>query len=62
MRLDREGRRVVAQFLNGIAVALVATMVLTPIAGGKVDISTAALGSACALALHAMALVLGARR
>ncbi|WP_127754364.1 hypothetical protein [Devosia sp. 1566] len=62
MRLDREGRRTVAQFLNGVAVAVVATMLLAPMAGGKVDIGTAVLGAMCALTLHAMALFVAARR
>ena len=62
MRLDRESRRTVAQFLNGVAVAVVATMLLAPMAGGKVDIGTAILGALCALTLHAMALILTARR
>lgn len=62
MRLDREGRRTVAQFLNGVAVAVVATMLLAPMAGGKVDIGTAVLGAMFALTLHAMALILTTRR
>ncbi|WP_332702632.1 hypothetical protein [Devosia sp.] len=62
MKLDREGRRIVAQFLNGVAVAVVATMFLTPIAGGKVAIGTAALGLFGALTLHAVALIVAARR
>lgn len=34
MRLDKEGRRTVAQFLNGLAAGMVATLVLAPLAGG----------------------------
>lgn len=49
MRLDQEARRTVAQFVNSVAMAMVATMLLTPLADGKSDIGTAALGAMCAL-------------
>ena len=62
MRLNREGRRTVAQFLNGVAVAMLVTMILAPLAGGKVDVGMATLGGACALSLHAVALFLAVRQ
>lgn len=34
MRRDREGRRTVVQFLSGLAVGTVATLVLAPLASG----------------------------
>ena len=62
MRLDREGRRTVAQFLNGIAVAVVATMLIAPIAGGNVNVAMVLMGAASAITLHAVALLVSAER
>lgn len=62
MRLDREGRRIVAQFLNGIAVAVVTTMLIAPIAGGNVNVGMVLLGAASAITLHAVALLVSAHR
>lgn len=55
MRLDREGRRTVAQFLNSLAVALVATLVLAPLALGTLRPVYAAMATAAALLLHLIA-------
>lgn len=51
MRIDREVRRTVAQFLNGLGVALIATLVLAPVATGAFN------GSATVAALIGAALV-----
>lgn len=59
MRLDREGRRTVAQFLNGVAVALLATLVLAPLASGSLHALTAVMAIACAAILHGVAIVFG---
>ena len=62
MRLDPEGRRIVAQFLNGVAVAVVATMLLTPMAGGQMHVGMVLLGAVSAITLHAVAVIVAARR
>lgn len=56
MRLDRERRRTVAQFLNSLAVGTVATLVLAPIAGGTVrpDLAIGAVAVATCCLLVAM--------
>lgn len=59
MKLDREGRRTVAHFLNGLSVALVGTLVLTPAAGGSLQAIAVVCGLAGAALLHALALALG---
>lgn len=61
MKLDREGKRTVAQFLNALAVALVATMVLAPLSAGTFRIASAAIAACCAAILHAAAVALGRR-
>lgn len=45
MRRDREGRRTVVQFLSGLAVGTVATLVLAPLASGtlRYELVTGAL-------------------
>lgn len=59
MRLDRESRRTVAQFLNGLAVGTVATLVLTPLASGtlRYELVTGAL--VAATVCHVLALLAG---
>lgn len=50
MKLDREGRRTVAQFLTGLAIALLGTLVFTPMAGGPVHAGPmvgASAGASC---------------
>ena len=34
MKLDRDSRRTVAQFINGVAVAVIGIGAVTPVAGG----------------------------
>ena len=48
MKLDTESKRTVAQFLNALAVALVATMVLAPLSAGTFRIASAAIAACCA--------------
>jgi hypothetical protein len=58
MRFDREVRRTVAQFLNGLGVALIATLVLAPVAAGAfhgVAFLAALVGAALA---HLLALAI----
>lgn len=59
MRLDREGRRTVVQFLNGLAVGTVATLVLAPLASGtlRYELVTGALVAAAVC--HVLALRAG---
>jgi hypothetical protein len=61
MKLHREGKRTVAQFLNALAVALVATMILAPLSAGTFRITSAAIVARCAAMLHAAAVALGRR-
>jgi hypothetical protein len=58
MKLDRESRRTVAQFLNGLAVAVVGTLVLAPAAGGSLQAIAVVCGLVGAALLHALALAL----
>ncbi|KQX35355.1 hypothetical protein ASD04_15055 [Devosia sp. Root436] len=62
MRLDREGRRTVAQFLNGLAVAMLATGVLAPLAGGTPQGAMTAAALIGAALLHLLALATSAGR
>lgn len=61
MRFNRETRRTVAQFLNGVAISLVATLVLAPMAGGQVRPAAGAFAFAGAMLLHAAAVVITGR-
>ncbi|KRA42069.1 hypothetical protein ASD80_10100 [Devosia sp. Root635] len=61
MRLNRETRRTAAQFLNGVAVSVVATLVLAPLAGGQARPVVTAIAIAGAMMLHAAAVVIGGR-
>lgn len=60
MRFDREGKRTVAQFLNGIAVALLTSLVLAPVAAGSARTHTVAIATLAAAVLHLVALVISA--
>lgn len=61
MRLDREGRRTLAQFLNGMAVALIAALVLAPVASGTAKLELMWAGLVGASICHALALYAGRR-
>lgn len=56
MMHDRESRRTLAQFLNAIAVTLLGTLVLAPLAAGTLRAPVAAAGISAAIVLHAAAL------
>lgn len=56
MKLERESRRAVAQFLNGLAVAMVAALVLAPFAGGTARWELGAAAILGASICHALAL------
>jgi hypothetical protein len=56
MKLDREARRTMVQFLNGLAVALIAGFVLAPAATGSLEVPVAGFGLVGAVLLHAAAL------
>ena len=56
MRLDREVRRTIAQFLNGLAVALTAALVLAPAAESTFDGIAAVAALVGAGLLHLLAL------
>ena len=58
MRLDREVRRTVAQFLNGLSVALIATLVLAPIASGAFQPIGGFAALLCAVLIHLLALAI----
>lgn len=62
MKLDQDGRRTVAQFLNGIGVATVGALVLAPLASGTPRLELAIAGVIWTLVCHALALFLGRRR
>jgi hypothetical protein len=56
MRPGKEVRQVLAQFLNGLAVAVLATMVLAPFGAGTLSIDWAIVATAAAGILHGLAL------
>ena len=58
MRLDREVRRTAAQFLNGLAVAVTATLLLTPAAGGATQGPLMVAAVVGAALLHVVALAI----
>jgi hypothetical protein len=58
MRLDREVRRTLAQFLNGLAVAVIATMVMAPAVGEAVTGVVAVSAIIGAALLHLLALMM----
>ena len=59
MRFDREGRRTVAQFLNGLGVALITTLVLAPVAtGGLLNGTVTFVALVGAVLVHLLALAL----
>lgn len=62
MRLDREGRRTMAQFLNGLAVATLSLGALAPMVAGTATVAASAVAFIIATALHATALALTQRR
>lgn len=56
MMHDRESRRTLAQFLNALAVTLLGTLVLAPLAAGAFETPVAAAAIAAAICLHVAAL------
>lgn len=59
MKLNRETRRTVAQFLNGLAVTILATLVLTPLATENLQPGLSAAAVAGAAVVHALAVRVG---
>ncbi|MBW4656824.1 MAG: hypothetical protein KME20_27815 [Kaiparowitsia implicata GSE-PSE-MK54-09C] len=58
MRLGRNGKRTLAQFFSGVAVACFAGLVVAPFAGGSLELGQAVLGAiATALVLAAAILI-----
>lgn len=55
MRPDREIRRTIAQFLNGLAVAIIATLVLAPLAAETLRSHEAAVAIGVAVIIHMIA-------
>jgi len=62
MRLDREAKRILAQFLNALAVALLATLVLAPLAAGTLSMMSAMVAVGFAATLHIAALLIARQR
>jgi hypothetical protein len=60
MKFNREARRTAAQFLNGLAVAVVGTMVLGPTMVGSFNGVIAAAAIVAAGLLHTIAVVINA--
>lgn len=58
MRLDREGRRTVAHFLNGVAVAILVVGALGPVASGDAAGASVAFTILAVAALHGLALIM----
>jgi len=58
MTNEREMKRLASQFLNGIAIAAVTTMILVPASAGGFNVWLSLAGSAAALLLHGAALAL----
>jgi uncharacterized membrane protein len=56
MMHDHESRRTLAQFLNALAVTLLGTLVLAPIAAGTLNTPIATAGMAAAIGLHVAAI------
>ena len=56
MRFNRETRRTVAQFLNGMAVSVVATLVLAPVATGAFNGIATVIALIGAVLVHLLAL------
>ena len=61
MRFDREGRRTLAQFLNSLAVGMLATLVLAPLAAGTLRPGMAMGAMLGAAICHGLALHFGPR-
>ena len=58
MRITPEVRRTVAQFLNGVAVAVLVAGVIAPLATGAIISLSMAIATVGALAFHAIALAI----
>jgi hypothetical protein len=61
MKLDRDRKRTVAQFLNGLAVALSSALVVVPLVSGSFDVVRTVARVMAAAVLHAAAITLSAR-
>jgi len=59
MRLDKEGRRTVAQFLNSLAVGILATLILAPLASGTLRPALVSGAVVAAAICHILALRAG---
>lgn len=59
MRLDRERRRTLTQFLNGLAISNIAALVLAPLAAGTLKPAIMIGAIIAAVSLHAVALLVG---
>ena len=62
MMHDRESRRTLAQFLNALAVTLLGTLVLAPLAAGSLRAPLAAAAIVATVGLHGAAIRLVSRR
>lgn len=58
--MSREVKRTIAQFLNGIALAILAAGVIGPLAMGKVALPIVAISLAMSLGLHVSAVLVTA--
>lgn len=58
--MSREVKQTVAQFLNGIALAVLAAGVIGPLAMGKVAPPVVAISTAVSLGLHVSAVLVAA--
>lgn len=61
MQMDTEGRRTIAQFLNSLAVGIVVTLVLAPLANGTFRPGTATGAAVVSAICHLLALRVGRR-
>lgn len=61
MRLSRDGRRTLAQFLIGLAVACFAGLVLVPLADGSLEVGRAVMGAMGAALLLTAAILISVR-
>jgi hypothetical protein len=57
MRLNRDARRILAQFLSGLAVSSIATLILAPLAAGTTQPATVVGALAVAAILCVAALL-----
>ncbi len=58
MTNEREKKRLVGQFLNGIAIAIISTVIVVPVAAGRFDAWLTLAGAVAAILVHGAALAL----